>query len=98
VQANVEAIGDLFLELNNGFVLRLKEVFYISSLRQNLISVLKLDDDRTDSHFCDGKCKILVNDECVGLAFRQDKLYLLSLADNVNDVFDENMNGSRLQM
>ena len=47
MQANVEAIGDLFLELNNGFVLRLKEVFYISSLRQNLISVLKLDDDRT---------------------------------------------------
>jgi hypothetical protein len=27
VQANVEAIRDFSLELNNGFVLRLKEVF-----------------------------------------------------------------------
>ena len=94
VQANVEAIGYLFLELHNGFVLKLKEVLYVPSLRRNLISVSKLDDDRIDCHFGDGKCKILVNDECVGLAFRQDKLYLLSLADNVNDVCDENMNDS----
>ena len=94
VQSNVEAIGELFLELNNDFVLRLKEVLYVPSLRRNLISVLKLDDDRIDCHFGDGKCKILVNDECVGLAFQQDKLYLLSLANNVNDVYDENMNDS----
>ena len=31
VQANVEAIGDFSLELNNGFVLRLKEVLYVPS-------------------------------------------------------------------
>ena len=29
------------LELNNGFVLRLKEVLYVPSLRRNLISVSK---------------------------------------------------------
>jgi hypothetical protein len=70
VQANVEAIGDLSLELNNDFVLSLKEVLYVPSLRRNLISVSKLDDDEIDCHFGDGKCKILVNNECVGLAFR----------------------------
>jgi hypothetical protein len=59
-----------------------------------LISVSKLDDDEIDCHFGDGKCKIFVNNECVGLAFRQDKLYLLSLAENVNNVCDENMNDS----
>jgi hypothetical protein len=94
VQANVEAIGDLSLELNNGFVLSLKEVLYVSSLHRNLISVSKLDDDGIDCHFGNGKCKILVNNECVGLAFRQDKLYLLSLDENANNVCDENMNDS----
>jgi hypothetical protein len=94
VQANVEAIGDFSLELNNGFVLSLKEVIYVPSLCRNLISVSKLDDDGIDCHFGDGKCKILVNNECVGLAFRQDKLYLLSLVENTNNICDENMNDS----
>jgi hypothetical protein len=94
VQANVEAIRNLSLELNHGFVLSLKEVLYVPSLCRNLISVLKLDDDRIDCHFGNGKCKILVNNECVGLAFRQDKLYLLSLDENANNVCDENMNDS----
>jgi hypothetical protein len=94
VQANVEAIGDLSLELNNSFVLRLKEVLYVPSLRKNLISVSKLDDDEIDCHFGNGKCKILVDNECVGLAFRQDKLYLLSLDENANNICDENMNDS----
>jgi hypothetical protein len=69
VRANVEAIGDLSLELNNGFVLSLKEVLYVPSLRRNLISVSKLDDDGIDCHFGNGKYKILINNECVGLAF-----------------------------
>jgi hypothetical protein len=94
VQANVEAIRDLSLELNNGFVLRFKEVLYVPSLRRNLISVSKLDDDGIDCHFGNGKCKILVDNKCVGLAFRQDKLYLLSLNENANNVCDENMNDS----
>jgi hypothetical protein len=82
------------LELNNDFVLRLKEVLYVPSLCRNLISVSKLDDDGFNCHFGNGKCKIFVNDECVGLAFRQDKLYLLSLTENMNNVCDENMNDS----
>jgi hypothetical protein len=39
VQAEVEAIGDLPLELHDGFVLRLIDVLYVPSWRKNLISV-----------------------------------------------------------
>ena len=50
----------------------------------------RLDDDGYDCHFGNGKCQIVYNNKCVGLAFRQYKLYLLSLSDNVNDVSTEN--------
>ena len=53
-------------------------------MRRNLISVSRLDDDGFDCHFGNGKCKIMFNHKCVGLAFRQDELYLLSLCENVN--------------
>ena len=36
----------------------------------------------------------MFNNKCVDLAFRQDKLYLLSLFDNVNVVSTENENAS----
>ena len=36
----------------------------------------------------------MFNNKCVDLAFRQDKLYLLSLFDNVNVVSTENENVS----
>ena len=36
----------------------------------------------------------MINNKCVGLAFRQDKLYLLSLSENVNAVSTENENAS----
>jgi hypothetical protein len=45
VEAEVEAIGDLSLELNNAFILRLHNVLYVSSLSRNLISISRLDDD-----------------------------------------------------
>jgi hypothetical protein len=69
VQAEVEVIGDLPLELHDGFVLRLIDVLYVPSLRRNLISVSRLDDDGYDCHFGDGKCKITFHNKCVGLAF-----------------------------
>jgi hypothetical protein len=89
VQADVEAIGDLSLELLDGFVLRLSDVLYVPSLRRNLISVSKLDDDGLSCHFGNGKCKIHFGNKCVGLAFRQDKLYLLSVSENVNAISNE---------
>jgi hypothetical protein len=94
VQAEVKAIGELPLELNDGFVLKLTDVLYVPSLRRNLISVSRLDDDGFDCHFSNGKCKIIFNHKCVGLAFRQDELYLLSLFENVNAVSTENENVS----
>ena len=63
-------------------------------MRRNLISVLRLDDDGYDYHFGNGKCQIVYNNKYVGLAFRQDKLYFLSLSKNVNDVSTENENAS----
>ena len=34
------------------------------------------------------------NNKCVDFAFQQDKLYLLSLSENVNDVSTKNENAS----
>jgi hypothetical protein len=48
VEAEVETIGHLPLELNNGFILHLHNVLYVSSLSRNLISVSCLDDDGYD--------------------------------------------------
>jgi hypothetical protein len=94
IKAEVEVIGELPLELNNGFVLKLTDVLYVSSLHRNLISVSHLDDDGYDYHFGNGQCKIMFNNKCVGLSFRQDKLYLLSLYENVNVVSTNNENAS----
>ena len=93
-EAEVEAITEFHLKLHNGFVLHLKDVLYVPSLQRNLISVSKLDDDLITCHFGDDKCEIHFNKECVGLAFRQDKLYLLSLSENVNVVSYKNENSS----
>ena len=59
-----------------------------------MISVSRLDDDSIDCHFGDGKCEIYFNKECISLAFRQDKIYLLSLLENVNIVSCKNKNSS----
>lgn len=50
-----------------------------------IISVSKLDFDRYDCHFGNGKCELWYNNECIGLML-QDQLYLLSLSENVNVV------------
>jgi hypothetical protein len=48
VEAEVEAIEELPLELNNDFILHLNNVLYIPSLSRNLIFVSCLDDDGFD--------------------------------------------------
>ena len=94
VKAEVEAIGEPPLKLNDDFVLKLINVLYVPSLCRNLISVSRLDDDGYDCHFGNGKCQIVFNNKRVGLAFRQDKLYLLSHFENMNIVSTENENAS----
>jgi hypothetical protein len=69
VTAEVEAIGELPLELNNSFILYLHNVLYVPSLSRNLILVSCLADDGFDCHFCKQQCLIKFNDKCVGLAF-----------------------------
>jgi hypothetical protein len=89
VEAEVEAIGELPLELNNDFILRLNNILYVPSLSRNLISVSCLDDDGFDCQFGNRQCLILFDNEVVGLAFRQDKLYMLSMHENVNIVCND---------
>ena len=69
VEAKIEAIRDLSLELDDGFVVQLSDVLYVPALCRNLISVSGLGDDGYDCHFGNGKCKIMFNHKCVGLAF-----------------------------
>jgi hypothetical protein len=51
VEAEVEVIGELPLEMNNDFILRLHNVLYVPSLSRNLIFVSCLDDDGYDYQF-----------------------------------------------
>jgi hypothetical protein len=78
--------------LNNGFILHLHNVLYVPSLSRNLISVSCLDDDRYHYQFGNRQCLILFDNKVVGLAFRQNKLYMLFMHENVNVVcIDENV-------
>jgi hypothetical protein len=90
-EAQVEAIGSLPLVLNSGFTLRLNNIVYVPSMRSNLISVSMLDDDGFHCNFGDNKCILKFNLDDIGLAIRQDKLYMLPLNEssvtmNVYDV------------
>jgi hypothetical protein len=71
VQADIEAVGDVSLELANGFILLLRDVLFVPSLKRNLISVSCLDNDEFDCHFGNGKCEISCNNERIGIAFQK---------------------------
>jgi hypothetical protein len=89
-KAEVEAIGELQLEISNGFTLYLHDVLYVPSMRRNLISVSCLDDDGFDCLFDKKQCLITFNDKIVGRALSHDKLYLLSIKDFINVISSEN--------
>jgi hypothetical protein len=69
VEAEVEAIGELPLELNNSFILRLHNVLYVPSLSRKLIFVSCLDDDGYDCQFGNRQYLILFDNKVVGLFF-----------------------------
>jgi hypothetical protein len=88
-EAYVEAVGSIVLHLHSGFKLYLNNGLYVPSLKRNLISVRLLDIDGFSCNFGDMKCLIKYNNEDVGLAYFQDKLYLLSLNESVMNVCDD---------
>ena len=45
LEVGVDAIGDIALELDDGFILFLRNVLFVPSMRRNLISILCLDDE-----------------------------------------------------
>jgi hypothetical protein len=89
-EADVEAIGELSLEINNIFILYLYDVLYVPSMRRNLIYLSCLDHDGFYCLFGKRQCLIKFNNEVVGHAFRHDKLYSLSLKDSINVISSEN--------
>jgi hypothetical protein len=90
VEAEVEDIGELSIQLHDGFILYLHDVLFVPSLNRNLIFVSCLEDCGFECHFVAEKCLIQYNNKCVGLSFRQDKIYKLFMHDEIN-VCDENV-------
>jgi hypothetical protein len=95
VQADVEAIGDISLELADGFTILLRDVLFVPSLHKNLISVSRLEDSY-ECYFGHGKCAIWFKDACVGIALLHDELYFLSLREKVHFVCNVNEHVSLL--
>lgn len=77
VKATVKAFLNLHLSLSNEFVLLLRDVLFVPSLRRNLISVSRLDDKDINCHFGDKHCTIQFGNNNVGLAIGRDVLYFL---------------------
>jgi hypothetical protein len=51
VEAEIEAIGELPLEIKNDFVIYLHDVLYVAFMRRNLSSISFLDNDGFGCHF-----------------------------------------------
>ena len=58
IKAEVEAVGDISLELADGFKLLLRDVLYVPSCNRNLISVSCLDKYNYECYFGHGKCVV----------------------------------------
>jgi hypothetical protein len=65
VQTDVEAVGDISLELADGFTILLRDVLFVPSLHINLISVSRLDKESYEYYFEHVKCAIWFKDACV---------------------------------
>jgi hypothetical protein len=69
VQADIEAVGDISLELADGFTILLRDVLFVPLLHRNLISVSHLDKDSYECYFVHGKCAIWFKDACMGVLY-----------------------------
>ena len=76
----VESIGVKVLNLDSGFQLVLKNVFYVPSFRRNLIFISALDKIGYSLHFGNSKVDLLLNSKIIGHSVLCDGLYRLSLS------------------
>ena len=90
MQADVEDVGNISLELANCFTILLRDVLFVPSLQRNLISVSRLDKEQYECYFGHGKCAIQCNNTHVGVAFLHNELYLSSLREKVYSVCNVN--------
>lgn len=77
----VEAVGDISLELAKGFELFVRDILLIPSCNRNLINISSLDKDNYKCYFGHGKCAIWYNIAYIGDTFLHNELYLLSLRE-----------------
>lgn len=77
VEIDVNAIREIKLKLPGGFNL-LDVLFPLPLLRGTLLTTT-----RCDFHLSKGTCCIEFNNRFIDLAFKQDKLYRLTLDDSV---------------
>jgi hypothetical protein len=56
--ADIVGIGDICVETNTGYTLKLKDVRHIPDMRLNLISISVLDKEGYESHLGNGKWKL----------------------------------------
>jgi hypothetical protein len=96
VQADIEAVGDISLELAGGFTILLRDVLFVPSLHKNLLSVSRLDKDNYQCYFAHGKCAIWFKDAFMGVALLHNVLYFLSLREKVHYVCNVNEQTSLL--
>jgi hypothetical protein len=96
VQEDFKAVGDISLELADGFIILLRDVLYVPSLHKNLISVSRLDKDHYECYFGHGKCAIGFNNAYVGVALLHNELYLLSLCEKLYSLCQVNEHVSAL--
>jgi hypothetical protein len=90
VQVDIEAVGDISLELADGFMILLRDVLFVPSLHRILISVSHLDKESYECYFAHGKCAIWFKYACVGTTLLHNKIYLLPLREKVHSMCNMN--------
>ena len=85
-KAPVEAIGLFRLQFEFGCYLNLDDIFYVSSFRQNLVYVSRLDKFAYSCSFGNGKISIFQYSNMIGIGSLIDNLYKLDI--NVSHIYE----------
>ena len=82
VKVEVESIGSVFLPLGLNLVLVLDDVFYVPSMRRNLISISTLDKRGYSFTFGNEKFELSLNSRIIGDGYLSNRLYHLNVLPN----------------